>query len=91
MQDSGGLISDAFLTGSLQRIFRTLPTLEKRPAPGHFDTTKQVAEKLVLWTENGGNIPSGAEAHVDIAGLMYGLKPVPFTVSTFSASCKVVR
>jgi len=30
---------------------------------------------------------SGAEAHVDIAGQMYGLKPVPFTVSTFSASC----
>jgi hypothetical protein len=58
--------------------------------PCHFGTTKQIAEKLVLWAGNGGRTPSGAKAHVDISGPMYGLNPVPFTVSTFSASCKVV-
>jgi hypothetical protein len=57
---------------------------------GHFGTTEQGAEKLVFWTGNGGKIPSGAKAHFDIAGLIYGLKPVTFTVSTFSASCEVM-
>ena len=58
--------------------------------PELIGTTEQSAEKLGFWTGNGGKIHSGAEAHVDIAGLMYGLKPEPFTVATFSASCKVV-
>jgi hypothetical protein len=29
-------------------------------------------------------IPSGAKARVDIAGFMYGLKPVPFKTPTYS-------
>jgi hypothetical protein len=34
-------------------------------------------------TENS-SIPSGAKARIDFAGLMYGLKPVPFKTSTYS-------
>jgi hypothetical protein len=34
-------------------------------------------------TENT-SIPSGAKALIDFAGLMYGLKPVPFKTSTYS-------
>jgi hypothetical protein len=36
------------------------------------------------------SIPSGAEAHVGIAGITYRLKPVPFNVLAFSASFEVV-
>src|ERR1017187_9730577 len=37
------------------------------------------------------NIPSGAKAHVDFAGFMYGLKPVPFKTLTKSEFPKVSR
>jgi hypothetical protein len=35
--------------------------------------------------------PSGAKARIDIAGLMYGLKPVPFTEASVSATCEAAR
>jgi len=35
-------------------------------------------------------LPSGAKARIDFAGLMHGLKPVPFTESSFSACSEVV-
>jgi hypothetical protein len=40
----------------------------------------QQAEKLCMNKFAGKTrLPSGAKAHVDFAGFMYGLKPVPFT------------
>jgi hypothetical protein len=49
---------------------------------------KGAAEKLGIWGEIRGRHPSGAKAHVDIAGVMYGLKPVPFNDLSFPAACK---
>ncbi|MGD0802400.1 MAG: hypothetical protein ABR906_13900 [Terracidiphilus sp.] len=53
-------------------------------------TTKLAAEKIGFSGESEDDFPSGAKARIDFAGFMYGLKPVPFTESSFSAACKVV-
>jgi len=50
-------------------------------------TAEEAAEKVVFAPER---LPSGAKAHSDFGGLMYGLKPVPFTGASFSAACEVV-
>ena len=44
------------------------------------------AEKGKLEGERPEEHPPGAKAHADIAELTYGLKPVPFTESSFSAA-----
>jgi hypothetical protein len=49
---------------------------------------KQAAEKELILAGSCEKHTSGAEAHVDFTGLMYGLKPVPFNASSFSAVCK---
>jgi hypothetical protein len=48
------------------------------PRVGHPDPTTIPREALNKSLGNA-SIPSGAKARVDIAGFMYGLKPVPFT------------
>jgi hypothetical protein len=47
---------------------------------------KQVAERGGNFAKSGGEHPSAAKAGIDSAGPMYGLKPVPFTKSSFSAA-----
>jgi len=53
-------------------------------------TTEEAAEKGQFLSEKPEKRPSGAKARIDFAGLMYGLKPVPFIESSFSASSEVV-
>ena len=50
--------------------------------------TGQAAEKRLILDENHEKHPSGAKARIDSIDLTYGLKPVPFTTSSFSAACK---
>ena len=49
---------------------------------------KQAAEKGLNLGEMPEERSSGAKARVDSIAFMYGLKPVPFTESSFSADCK---
>src|ERR1035437_7982703 len=51
---------------------------------------KQAAEKEGTVSEFPEKSPSGAKAPVDSIALMYGLEPVPFTETSFSAACKAV-
>jgi hypothetical protein len=50
----------------------------------------QVSEKEREMGSKPEKHTSGAEAHVDFAGFMYGLKPVPFNASRFPAACKAL-
>jgi hypothetical protein len=48
---------------------------------------EEAAEKRPSPAQNTQEHPSWAEARVDFAGFMYGLKPVPFSEGSFSAAC----
>jgi len=51
---------------------------------------KQAAEKGCPGVEYPESVPRGLKPTLILKLLMYGLKPVPFTVLSFSASCEVV-
>jgi hypothetical protein len=57
---------------------------EQRQRPG----AEQAAEKGWFSSQKPEKHPSGTEDHVDFIAFMYGLKPVPFTGLSFSASCE---
>jgi hypothetical protein len=57
----------------------------------HPSGAKQAAEKGPILDRSCEKQTSGAKAHADFAGFMYGLKPVPFNASGFSAAFKARR
>jgi hypothetical protein len=52
---------------------------------------KQAAGKGLILVRNLEKHASGAKAPADFSVVTYGLKPVPFTGTTFSAGCKAQR
>jgi 23S rRNA (uracil1939-C5)-methyltransferase len=61
----------------------------RQAAKKHSAARKKTAKKPGISGEIGEKNPSGAKVHVGKAGIMYGLKPAPFTESSSSAACKV--
>jgi hypothetical protein len=53
-----------------------------------FAGVERAAEKGLDLDEEHEKHTSGAKALGRFAGFMYGLKPVPFNASSFSAACK---
>jgi hypothetical protein len=58
---------------------------------GRLRGLNEAAERLEIWVETRENRRSAAKAGDDFAGLTYGLKPVPFKESSFSAEADSSR